>query len=77
MTTSTRDTRRHAVEADFLHWVSVAREIVADHFPAERAEPHNQMVIDTARSLMIAERLGDIETTLEGIRDALAHSKES
>ena len=71
------DERKQAVTADFLHWVTVAREIVADHFPSERTEPHNQMVIDTARSLMMAESLGAIQMTLEGIRNALAHSKES
>ncbi|MCB2127065.1 MAG: hypothetical protein H6897_04170 [Rhodobacteraceae bacterium] len=68
---------RETVQADFLHWVAVARDIVTDHFPSERTEPHNQMVIDTVRSLMIAERLGTIETTLEGLRQVLAHSKES
>lgn len=63
--------------ADFLHWVSISRQIIADHFPSERAEPHNAMVVETARSLMLAHRLGQIETTLEGIQQALESSKES
>ncbi len=45
--------QRQDVTDDFLHWIKVAREFVADHFPAERTEPHNQMVIDTARTLML------------------------
>ncbi|MCB6179676.1 hypothetical protein LHP98_16255 [Rhodobacter sp. Har01] len=75
--TEARLARRKAVADDFLLWVTLARQVVADHFPAERTEPHNQMVIDTARSLMIADRLGQIETSLEGLRAALALSKES
>ena len=67
---------RQAVADEFLHWVSVARRVVGDHFPAERTEPHNQMVIDTARSLMIADRLGRVETSLRGLRAAL-DQKES
>ena len=69
--------QRQDITDDFLHWIKVAREIVADHFPSERTEPHNLMVIDTARTLMLADRLGTIETTLEGLRTALETSKES
>ncbi|MEZ5777856.1 MAG: hypothetical protein R3E44_05795 [Paracoccaceae bacterium] len=72
-----RDRRQQAVTDDFLHWIAVARELVADHFPSERAEPHNALVIDTARSLMLAHRLGGIEATLEGMKQALAISKEN
>ncbi len=73
----TRDQRRQEISSEFLHWINIARELIADHFPAERAEPHNAMVIDTARTLMLADRLGEIETTLEGIREALRTSKET
>ncbi|MBK6467620.1 MAG: hypothetical protein IPL38_10940 [Rhodobacter sp.] len=77
MTTDSSATDRHAIAADFLQWIIVARSLVGDHFPSERAEPHNQLVIDTARSLMLSARLGAIETTLKGLNAALSHSKES
>jgi len=71
-----RDGERQAVAEEFLHWVSVARQVVADHFPAERTEPHNMMVIDTARSLMLADRVGRVETSLQGLHAALSCTKE-
>ena len=72
-----REAERQAVADDFLHWVSVARKVVADHFPSERTEPHNMMVIDTARSLMLADRLGRVETSLQGLHATLPRTKES
>ena len=71
------DLRHKAVADEFLHWVGIARQLVSEHFPSERAEPHNQTVIDTARSLMLADRLGQIETSLQGLRAALPPAKES
>ncbi|MDT8856982.1 hypothetical protein RNZ50_18475 [Paracoccaceae bacterium Fryx2] len=77
MTPETRDAQRRAVADEFLQWITLARRIIADHFPAERSEPHNQMVVDTARSLMLAQRLGQTESTLEGLRVALVQTKEN
>ena len=62
---------------EFLHWITVARELVADHFPSERTEPHNALVINTARTLMLADRLGGIETTLARIESALENAKKT
>jgi hypothetical protein len=73
----TSDIDRHTITADFMSWIVEARRLVDDHFPSERTEAHHQLIIDTARSLMISARLGAIETTLEGLTAALAHSKEA
>ena len=46
-------------------------------FPSERTEPHNALVINTARTLMLADRLGGIETSLEEIRSALENENKT
>lgn len=69
--------RAQKMSTEFLHWITIARELVADHFPSERTEPHNALVINTARTLMLADRLGEIDTTLEGIQSALENAKEA
>ena len=68
---------RRQVSSDFLYWVHEARKIITDHFPAERNEPHNALVVSTARTLMMAESLTEIEHVLDDIRLALENPKRS
>ena len=74
---ATAQPRSQEMSNEFLHWITIARELVADHFPSERTEPHNALVINTARTLMLADRLGAIETSLEEIQLAIGNVKKT
>ena len=51
---TTAHPRSQEMSKEFLHWITIARELVADHLASERTEPHNALVINTARTLMLA-----------------------
>ena len=74
---TTAHPRSQEMSKEFLHWITIARELVADHLASERTEPHNALVINTARTLMLADRLGGIETSLEEIRSALENENKT
>jgi len=63
--------RKKKIPSQFLEWISAARELVDAHFPNEVSSAHNALIIETAKSMMMMHKLGEIEMSIDDIRYAL------
>ncbi len=59
--------RRNDIPAQFYEWITEARKLVNQHFPNEVSSAHNAMVIETAKSMMMMHKLGEIEMAINDI----------
>ena len=62
---------REAVSAELYEWILTARTLVDAHFPRESAAAHSAMVLDAARTLMLADRLGAVGASLRQLNRTL------
>ena len=59
--------RRNDIPSQFYDWIVEARKLVDQHFPNEVSSAHNAMVIETAKSMMMMHKLGEIEMAINDI----------
>ena len=65
--TEAHNKRRNDIPAQFYEWIVEARKLVDQHFPNEVSSAHNAMVVDTAKSMMMMHKLGEIEMAINDI----------
>jgi len=65
--TKAHNKRRNDVPSQFYDWIVEARKLVDQHFPNEVSSAHNTMVIETAKSMMMMHKLGEIEMAINDI----------
>ncbi|WP_457646515.1 hypothetical protein [Profundibacter sp.] len=65
--TAAQTQRKNDIPEQFYEWIAEARKLVNQHFPNEVASAHNRMVIETAKSMMMMHKLGEIEMAINDI----------
>ncbi len=66
---------REVETTELLEWIQTARKLVDVHFPRESAAANSAMVLDTARTLMIADRLDAVGASLRQLNRTLESTK--
>ncbi len=56
---------------EFLEWVFHARELVDAHFPNDASSAHSAMIIETAKSMMMMQKMGEIKKSVHDMSLAL------
>jgi hypothetical protein len=59
------------VAHEFLEWVFHARELVDAHFPNDTSSAHSSMIVETAKSMMMMHKMGEIEKSVHNMTQAL------
>ena len=59
--------RKNDIPAQFYEWIVEARTLVDQHFPNEVSSAHNAMILETAKSMMMMHKLGEIEMAINDI----------
>ncbi len=59
--------RKSDIPAQFYEWIVEARMLVDQHFPNEVSSAHNAMILETAKSMMMMHKLGEIEMAINDI----------
>ena len=59
--------RRNDIPSQFYEWIVEARKLVDAHFPNEVSSAHNAMVVETAKSMMMMHKFGEIEMAINDI----------
>lgn len=75
--TEAQTKRKNDIPEQFYDWIVEARKLVNQHFPNEVTSAHNAMVIETAKSMMMMHKLGEIEMAINDIVFELDDREES
>ncbi|MFQ6553846.1 hypothetical protein AAD018_016020 [Aestuariibius insulae] len=69
--------RRHETAEQFYGWILEARKLVDEHFPSEGKSIHNQLVVETAKSLMTMHKMTEMQHSIDGLRKEIMGIEES
>ena len=62
--------RSKRAEAEMHHWIVVARRMIHEDFTGNEAELQRQ-IMQTACTLMLQDRMGQVQNSLDEIKTAL------
>jgi hypothetical protein len=68
----TDEERKVKAEAqrEFLQWISYARDLVDTHFPNDPSAARNSLIVETAKSMMMMHKMGEIKKSTDRICQA-------
>ncbi len=56
---------------EFLEWIFHARELVDAHFPNDTSSAHSAMIIETAKSMVMMQKMSEIKKSVHDMSLAL------
>jgi len=62
---------REDIAQEFLEWIFLARGLVGSHFPNDMTSAPSPLVVETAKSMMIMHKMGEMEKSVDRMCRAL------